>query len=162
MNVLNILKYIVIILLTMFVCSCNKEKNGIDEFENMICSDDPENSIIGKWKLVKCRTNIMFTHGGEIIDYSQNNIIYEFKKDGTVIISCDIDDYLYLVGEHSYKFEPTLLNSIPPWGSWESGLDLIFHHNHYYSDMYCISVNLMILDLSPLDGETTYFKKLTQ
>jgi len=134
----------------------SKNEQDIVEFENMTCSDDPENSIIGEWKLVKTQVNHSVI-GSYIIDNSQDNIIYEFQKDGTLIISGNIDDAEFDKGEYAYKFETRT--------EGESGLNLmIYFTGSVYGTRYpyCISKNLMIFNFSTLDGDTMYFKKLTK
>ena len=132
------------------------EQADISDFENISRSDDPENSIVGKWKLVIYRTS-GFGGNRQTIDCSQDNIIYEFKTGGTLIISSDTDepDGIVLEGEYSYKFEESSYNADISGDE----LDLIIHHTNYHPFMYSISNNLMILDLAPLDGDTYYFEK---
>ena len=153
------LKYIIAIFFTMFICSCHEELNNtneIDEFENMLCSDDPENDIIGRWKIVKRRVNFTPT-GAYTISYSNNYFICEFKNNGNLIIFEYIDDTELNKNECSYELETR--------SGGVAGLNLMISFTCVtYGTWYtcCISNDLMYFDLSFLDGDTYYFKKITQ
>ena len=77
----------------LVVCNSCKPK-----YENPY-SDD----IVGKWKLVEIRIN------GNIIDYSNDNIIYDFQANNKLVI-IGLADSLQLFddfkeGEHFYKYQ---------------------------------------------------------
>ena len=78
--------------------ACEKNKNTHAE------------DIIGKWKLVEVSINKNFDYENrEIIDYSSNNIIYEFLSDNKLIITGSVPDSLSLFddfkeGVHFYDY----------------------------------------------------------
>jgi len=106
------------------------------------------NEITGKWELLKI--TISFTPEGAISrDYSQNNIVYEFKADGILTVSRDInhsDTYVHEQGDHFYSIIDD-----------KEEYTLKIDNNLYW---YSVSNNDLIIDQSPLDGFTYYFVKL--
>jgi len=93
-----------ILILFFFLCICIM---GI----TISCKPKYENpnsdDIIGKWKLVEIRIN------GNIIDYSNDNIIYDFQANNKLIVSGVVIDTLSLFecfkeGEHFYEYRKPL------------------------------------------------------
>jgi len=93
---------VILIVLTACVVGCNninteEEINTNTEKEIIV----PANSL-GKWKLV----NVTFAMVGESNDYSEYNIVYEFKTNNVLTISGKIEGIeLYrghCIGEHTY------------------------------------------------------------
>lgn len=73
---------------------------------------EDQKPFIGKWKLIAIadkRTNPEVPPGYEepSHDYSENNIIYQFKKNGELVITSDIENIAGLQpGKYSYKVRP--------------------------------------------------------
>jgi hypothetical protein len=73
--------------------------------------DDPTKAVLGKWKLEKVKkfpTHVWWEDVGvlETFDYSQYNIVYEFKAKNVLTVSgaCDIDNYKgHETGNHFFK-----------------------------------------------------------
>ena len=87
----KIVKYAAIaLILTTSLFSCTKK--------------DEEPTIIGKWKLVEVKEDWDWFGEPKIHDYSQYNIVYEFKNINILLVSGKTDN-ISLVhgnGEHSY------------------------------------------------------------
>ena len=84
-------KYIVLLLLTGIFFSCSEEQLNIDR----------ENTIAGKWKLVKMQSWL----SPDFYDYSQYNVVFEFREDSTLTVSGKTDQMGQLVipaGEYLY------------------------------------------------------------
>ena len=99
----------------------------------------PATSIIGKWKLMK--RQIVFGEASET-DYSQSNIIYEFKTNNVVTISGDSND-IYPAGDYSYL--------IGNYGKLEFNK---FNYNYF------ISSTELTIDGRMLDGPAYYLTKI--
>lgn len=56
--------------------------------------------IVGKWKLVLATETQVSTP--QLMDYSCDNIIYEFRKDGKLVITSDVEGQLE--GEYAYTY----------------------------------------------------------
>jgi hypothetical protein len=76
---------------------CDKNADN-EEFENPY-----RDNIIGTWKLVEIST-ILNDHNPDTIDYSKNNIIYDFRSDGVLIITGHVNNDL-LEGEHLFSYQ---------------------------------------------------------
>ena len=133
------------ILLSFALCGCLKEGKFQEDFHNTSCSENPKKDILGKWQLVSMASVWVSSP----IDYSQNNIIYEFKNNNTVVISYDSKEVEYwpLPGKYSYNFE------IP-----EYGYGIVVAGRNFYD--YCISKKVMVISSVAVDGPGLYFKKL--
>jgi hypothetical protein len=98
-------KTILFLFLILFLHSCSSDKNdnGLDEFE---CSCEQKTDVdlsdlIGKWKLRKVQTVFL---NPRVYDYSSNDIIYDFRPDGVLIVSSDIGEFVGgNAGEFSYS-----------------------------------------------------------
>jgi len=71
------------------------------------CEKTNVDNLFGRWKLTEVYTS--FNNGqNEVIDYTTNDIIYDFRKNGQLIITGAIPDILYIFddfqeGKHYYK-----------------------------------------------------------
>jgi hypothetical protein len=72
--------------------------------------EDPTKAVLGKWKLEKIEKTTFVPWEGvkglEVFDYSQNDIVYEFKDKNVLTVSgaCDIDNYKgHETGNHFFK-----------------------------------------------------------
>jgi len=116
------------------------------------CAEDeePTTSIIGKWKLVKVTSS--FTSIGPIsFDYSQYNILYEFKVNDILTVSGktdNIDNYMgHEIGEHSYSIIDE-----------DKGYDRLTIDGQGWGHQ--ISSNELIISLAFLDGPIYDFVKI--
>ena len=111
----------------------------------MSCSENPQKDILGKWQLVSVHS-VWFSP----IDHSQDNIIYEFKDNNTVVVSYDSSkiEAWPLPGKYSYIF------GIPG----QDGYGIVVAGENYYD--YCVSNNSMFISNIAVDGAELYFKKL--
>ena len=104
-------------------------------------------SIIGKWELEKI--SVSSRMGTSCMDCSPYNIVYEFKKNGVLTVSRDIEDYGHQSGEYTFlKDEWNMGQEGFPWG-------LAINNNG--ATWYMLSSKKLIIDYSPGDGATYYF-----
>jgi hypothetical protein len=109
-------------------------------------------TIIGRWKLKK--VEIPFT--GEFNDYSQYNIVYEFKTNNVLTITGEvnhIDNYRgHSLGEYFYSFivddEDELYTHLGSLTTTNSSIIKIDGWYYFYS----IFSKELKLDQSPIDG----------
>lgn len=76
------------------------------------CSDDEfssANKIVDEWKLTEIR--YFSTSGNSIIDYSGVNIIYDFREDGTLIVS-GAEQGVHTNGTYEYEIEEGVVEGI--------------------------------------------------
>jgi len=135
------------ILLLLFVgAGCNENEQKC----TTIAVEGPENNVIGKWKQVKGKT--VFDKP-QIVDYSCNNIIYNFKSDGSLSIYSDIDNPIgYNSGEYIYEFSLYSLYE---------NIDENYTLKIENSSWACgISGSNMVLNNTPLDGPILYFVRI--
>ena len=102
--------------------------------------------IIGKWKLVEVKKTMP---PEESYDYSQYDLIYEFKTNGVLTVSGEIEDvvnYGFSIGEYSYS--PNTYNSM-----------IIDRYRPYLYLYLCIlsSKNLLLYSIELMDGYDYYF-----
>jgi hypothetical protein len=119
-----------------------------DYYDDTFFEHDESASIIGKWQLIISRTS-GFMAPNMINDYISHNIVYEFKLDGTLTISTkqgSCVNYSYSIGCDDME------NGMPglPYGLTIDGRTF----------WYSISLERLIIDDSPLDGDTRYFVKI--
>lgn len=105
---------------------CEKHETGdfemitLGRMGELNCSiksvDGPNQSLIGKWKLVEAMSAAFMPNPGTPRDYSCSKIIYHFKSDGTLIVSSNHKDFSS--GQYQYEF------SLSP---------LLPYFNHYYT-----------------------------
>ena len=71
--------------------------------------------LIGRWKLIKLTVN-GYSRPYEEIDYSEKDIIYEFQKNGILVITGETDDIFvfndFKEGEHTYAYRETTPNPL--------------------------------------------------
>lgn len=116
----KIILYIFLLLLPIFSLSCKDEVKDdccIDEeIANLNCKVTPvcgeKGNIVGKWKLVKA-TEALVT-APTSIDYSCENIIYEFRPDNKLVVTSNIEGQMS--GEYEYQYKlpeacPTCLSN---------------------------------------------------
>ena len=93
----------------------NENEDISNENEDVSNENEDTSSIVGKWKLEVVYFLDLTDISPKHLDYSQNDIIYDFKENNVLIVSGKMDnigDYRgYTKGEHSYEMLP-----IPPSG----------------------------------------------
>ena len=85
------MKRVLVFLLVVVLSSCTGDDNS-----------RINNQIIGEWKLMKAEI-VSFSQNPSIIDYSDENIIYNFKSEGKLVITGEVN-VGYLEGEYDYYF----------------------------------------------------------
>ncbi len=117
------------------------------------CSNDKPQTeqIIGVWQLMRAETaSITYS----TIDYSKENISYNFQSNGKLIISGG-DKIAYTNGEFNYKKEEGFLSANPNSGETKIQLVKIDTYNWIYK----YANGEMNLSLSYIDGPDLYFKR---
>lgn len=117
-------------------------------------------AIMGNWKLEKIVSSGFGPAGSEpqTWDYSKNNIIYLFKKDGVLTVSVDsetIPDYYgnYTIGNHTY----TIIYDKEGYGIVGLPYGLKIDNSIFW---YNLSSKELIIDSRPLDGVAYYLTKI--
>ena len=116
------------------------------------CSDDEfssANKIIDEWKLSEIRNYT--TAGSSIVDYSDANIIYDFREDGTLIVS-GAEQGIYTNGIYQYEIEEGVVEGISDLVIFTVKID-----QTYWS--YDLTNGTMKLGLSHVDGPDLIFKR---
>lgn len=127
-----------VFIFAFLLLSCSKE------------NDTLENEIIGEWKLFEVM--IIDFQSNPTIDYSDKNIIYTFKSDGTMIVSGGQNPG-YSNGEYEYIFEEDFLGELPEGPkTW-----LVKINSTKWT--YELSEGIMTLSNSFVDGPTLRFKR---
>lgn len=139
-------KIILAIIIMLSTLSCKKSEITIDDLQCPVTAiQGKENVIIGKWKLVK-QDNAW---GVPSVDYSCQKIIYEFKSDGRLLVTGNVE-YLLSIPLGSHKFELARLSNYPMKDV--QSLNII---GELMSSWPCeISTNEMTLSQAMLDGPT--------
>lgn len=118
------------------------------------CSDKTtisNNEIIGEWKLTKA-TLVNFS-SNSTIDYSNQNITYNFLLNGKLLVSHD--NVEHQKGEYQYILEEDFLGANT--GSEEEKELLVKINNRKWT--YRRTNNLMTIGLSYIDGADLFFEK---
>lgn len=114
-------------------------------------NEDSINNVSGEWKLLSAK----YLATNQTKDYSNQNIIYNFQNNGTLIVSGGAND-AYSDGNYSFLFKNDYLSNFPT--STEPKIDLVVIQNNKWS--FTSSNNLMTLDQSHVDGPLlTFIKK---
>lgn len=134
-------KVLTIILIGFLISSCSND-------------DDISNQIVGNWKLTEAKFYGLV--GGSSpegsIDYSDKNIIYNFKSNGKLIVSGG-DNAGYTDGEYDYFFGEDYLtgNNDPP--------KILLVKIDGSKMTYTYKNGKMTLGLSYVDGPDLIFKR---
>ncbi|MDR2127063.1 MAG: hypothetical protein LBP63_09575, partial [Prevotellaceae bacterium] len=93
----TLLKATAILLILAGVVACGKEKEDENPYRK---------NIIGKWKLIKITSRDANVYDGivDTVDYSNENIIYEFCADNKLIINGYVEND-FSSGEHYYSYQ---------------------------------------------------------
>ena len=141
---------IFIFLLT--IVSCRKDE--IPE-QNLKCPvvavNGADDNILGKWKLVNA--NIVFSNP-RTEDYSCDEIIYDFRADGILVVSSGAsgDSVGHQQGQYTYAFTADRL-----FEGIEESYTLSINETKIASG---IKNNKLVLNDSPLDGPILYFVRI--
>jgi hypothetical protein len=128
-----------------FFFLCGEEKNNAYEdcLSVLNIVHDESSSILGKWKLLKT----IHPMSGQCSDYSQYNIVYEFKANNILTVSGEDD--IFGIDEHTYSIiEPNEQNSFRT---------LKINNSYFW---HRSSTKELMIDDSPLDGGIFYFTKI--
>lgn len=143
-----------IIMLSFF--SCKKDELDINDLQCPVTAIQGEkNDIIGKWKLVKQKN----AWGLPTIDYSCQNIIYEFKSDGNLLVTSGDgkNDLSIPLGSHEFELISTPLPNDP----LKEVQSLSIIGDSMSSSWPCeISANEMTLSQAWLDGPNLTFYRI--
>lgn len=92
-------------LVLIMMASCQEDALPQGELNCSVeAVDGPEDSVVGKWKLVK--GEVFSSTSQELLmeDYSCNDILYQFNYDGKIVINADLEDYIgHKSGEYIYE-----------------------------------------------------------
>ena len=120
--------------------------------DKLTFTHDESASIAGKWRLVKEEMSGMGCPPHLITDFSQYNIVYEFKPDGVLTITSNTDYYRGLkVGDHSYSFVET--SDFYGTAYWLETDDLS-------RARYFISSEQLVIDYTYMDYDAFHFVKI--
>ena len=153
---IKVLKIIaVVLMLAGSFCSCAKKGNNTDDVcEDCLCIfnvvGDKSSSILGKWKLIKGWQP--FVSLSDCYDYSQYNIVFEFKIDNVLMVSAETENPRVYpsTGEHFYSIDEYVYDGTSGFRMKINTLYWAYGNNHK---------ELIISDL-PLDGPIYYFVKI--
>ena len=136
--------------------SCIPENYVEEDCEDCSCildfAHDKTASIVGQWKLEKIR--VQSRAGISCMDCSSYHIVYEFRQDGSLMVSESTENYgWHDSGEYSFiEDEWNMGHHGYPWG---------LNINKGPTNWYMLSSKKLIIDYSPGDGATYYFVKIT-
>ncbi len=137
-NLLVMKKGIVLLLTIVLSFACT----GDDDSRN-------DSQIIGDWKLMKAEI-VNFSQNPSIIDYSDENIIYNFKSDGKLVVTGG-ENIGYPDGEYDYYFgEANLANLNDP-------VLIVKINNSQWT--FNLTDGIMKIGQSYVDGPDLFFKR---
>ena len=131
-------KILILIMAIATLLSCSKD------------DDSTTDQIVGEWRLL--RTTCCFFEGGKTTDYSDENIIYNFKRNGILIITGG-QNVEYPVGEYQYFFGKDNLGS----NTNEPKILLVKIDNNKWT--YSLTKGIMTLGMSYIDGPNLEFER---
>lgn len=151
------LLWVVCIITLSLLGACQKENKLEKDSLNLKCpviaKEGPNDSVIGKWKLVKVEIVFAPTTEQSTRDYSCDNIVYEFQEGGILIVTGTSENMrAYKNGQYPFEFKDTKLNEYAPE---KYTLEI---KNRSIS---CgIQDNKMIFNDSDLDGDIVHFVRV--
>ena len=142
--------WIVWISVLAFSGGCEKKEINENDLQCPVTAKEgSDDDIIDKWKLVKVNI-IKLAEEIRMEDYSCDDIIYHFREDRSLLIS-GVEDGMPVRQNGEYPFE--LIDSV-----LYENMDYDYTLKIGSQKIACdIEDNAMILDASPLDGNTLYF-----
>ncbi|REE25556.1 hypothetical protein DFQ09_102146 [Winogradskyella pacifica] len=126
---------LIVLLVTVFGCSD-------DEFSSV-------NKIVDEWKLTEIR--YYTSSGNSIIAYSDVNIVYDFRNDGTLVVS-GVEQGIYNNGTYEYEIEEGVVEGISDLVIFTVKID-----QTYWA--YDLTNGIMKLGLSHVDGPDLIFER---
>ncbi len=108
----------------------------------------PEDDVVGKWKLVWERGAFL---NRDTVDYSCNNVIFQFRPDGILEVSGDVEEDGPPVGDYNYEL------TLSPLYEHMGGYTLKIANTSW---VCYIETKSMTLDIRPLDGPVRYFIRI--
>ena len=120
------------------------------------CSSDDSISdqITGEWKLMSA-TIIDFTINPPTIDYSNDNIIYNFRSNGTLTVSGE-ENVGYTEGDYEYFFGKDYLGGGQP-NPGESKILVVDINSTKWT--YDLTDGIMTLSITYIDGPLLRFER---
>ncbi|WP_298513223.1 hypothetical protein [uncultured Kordia sp.] len=116
---------------------------------------EQENLMLGNWKLMYIYTPFS---AQSTTDYTTQNITYEFREDGIVVVS---DDNLeHDAGEYNYTFTLEVRNDFDGNGDPITNDFLIAKIENSPFEYYERSDGLTVLSLSSFDGQDLFFEAI--
>lgn len=149
LNMIPSFQIVLLIVLPLLISACQKDERKEEIVKCTIVAKEGSNdNVIGKWKLVTGETTF-FNPRKE--DYSCQDIIYDFREDGTLVISGNNEQLIgYEGGEYTFEFSKIELYE---------GLNYSLTIEN--GSIGCsIEKNHMILDNSPLDGPILHLVRI--
>ena len=154
------MKKLVFMIISALICgavftSCGTDKTQvIEDCEDCSCifnfSHEKNASIIGEWKLEKIKVHSRL--GISCTDCSPYNVVYEFKKNGTLTVSGNTENYgWHESGKYSFIKDE--------WGAGRDDYPWGLNINEGLTNWFMLSSKTLIIDYSPLDGGTFYLVK---
>lgn len=140
-------KILILIIAVATITSCSKNDDD----------DSTMNEIVGEWKLTKAEFYGKNSSGNiELfsIDYSNENITYNFNLNNELIVSGG-ENVGYNNGEYDYVFEEDYLSGFPSEG--ETKMLLVKINTAKWT--YDFTNGTMKLGRSYLDGSDLYFER---
>ena len=129
---------------------CNKGKFSDDDCKDCSCiyefTHEETASIVGRWKLEKI--NLSSRTGTTCTDCSPYNVVYEFKENGVLTVSGDIENLGHKSGEYTFVNDE--------WGMGQKGFPWGLNLSNGPT-WYMLSSKKLIIDYSRGDGATYYF-----
>ncbi|WP_179335145.1 hypothetical protein [Winogradskyella costae] len=116
------------------------------------CSDDDfssANKIVDEWKLTEIR--YYSTVGNSIISYSGVNIIYDFREDGTLVVS-GAEQGVHTTGTYEYEIEEGIVEGISDLVIFTVKIDQTYWN-------YDLTNGIMKLGLSEVGGSDLIFER---
>jgi hypothetical protein len=124
---------------------------GLTTFLSCTYNDDSStDQIIGEWKLI--RTTCCFFEGGKTTDYANENIIYNFRPNGMLLVTGG-QNVEYPNGEYNYFFGKDYLGG----GTSEPKTLLVKINSNKWT--YNFSEGIMTLGMSYVDGPDLHFER---
>ncbi|WOD43465.1 hypothetical protein [Hwangdonia lutea] len=155
-------KILLAFLLIIFFVSCNKndendsthsqEQHHTDCIKGDLDIVSSSNQILGEWKLLRSR---IIWPEYKNWDFSDKNIIYNFKPNGILVVSESGGIGGFDKGEYNYVFEEDYLSGSPSPN--ESMIWLVKIMNSKWT--YKSQGNLMVVGKSYVDGADLCFER---
>ena len=105
------IKYLLIITICITSClSCGKCNDNLpcENIDDNQCDDARGTDIIAQWKLIDILESYDYDspnyQGIIVTDYSDKNIIYDFRSNNKLVITGTLPEGFYAEGEYAYRY----------------------------------------------------------